>query len=48
MKLSAADLLLENVDKLLTIASLIGSSDLPFKHCELFSHRVRAVSGSGC
>lgn len=38
MKLSAADLLFENVDKLFTVASLIGLSDLPLQHNELFSH----------
>lgn len=48
MKLSAADLLLVNVDKLFTVPSLIGLSDLPFKHVGLFSHTFTTVSGPSC
>lgn len=39
MKLSAADLLLEIVDKLFNFASSIGLLDSPFKHGEFFSHK---------
>lgn len=45
MKLSAEDLLLVNVDKLFTVASVIGLLDLPFKHVVLFSHIVTPLSG---
>lgn len=48
MKSSAADLLLVNVDKLFSVASLIGLLDLPFKHIRLFSHTFTSASGPSC
>lgn len=42
MKLSVVDLLLVNVDKLFTVHSLIGSSDVPFGHL-VFAHIQSSV-----
>ncbi len=42
MKLSAADLLLLNVDKLFAVPSLIGLSNFPFKHVS-FTHIHNSV-----
>lgn len=43
MKLSVVDFY-GNYKKLVAVASLIGLSDLRFKHFELFSHIVTALS----